>query len=252
MVCFAFPCRWHKVALADSSQSQAKTKIVCSQNTKYGTAEHFAFLHMGPMSDVTMLGRLCVAYFGHAMVCFAFPCCCRHVMVCFAFSCCWHKMALADSSQSQAKTKIVCSQNTKYGTAEHFAFLHMGPMTDVTMLGRLCVADFGHAMVCFAFPCRWPKVALADSSQSQVKTKIVCCQNTKHGTAEPFHFLHMGPMSDVTMLGRLCVADFGHAMVFFAFPCCCRHVMICFAFSFRWHKVALADSSQSQAKTKIV
>jgi hypothetical protein len=32
------------------------------------------------------------------------------------------------------------------------------------------------------------------------KTKVVCSQHTKQGTAEPFHFLHMGPMSDVKML----------------------------------------------------
>jgi hypothetical protein len=36
-------------------------------------------------------------------------------------------------------------------------------------------------------------------------------QNTKHGTAEPFHLLHMAPMSAVVMLRGLCVADFGHA-----------------------------------------
>jgi hypothetical protein len=30
---------------------------------------------------------------------------------------------------------------------------------------------------------------------------------------EPFHFIHMGPMSDdATVLRRLCVADFGHVM----------------------------------------
>jgi hypothetical protein len=33
----------------------------------------------------------------------------------------------------------------------------------------------------------------------------------KHGTSEPFHFFHMDPrMSDVTMLRRLCLADFEH------------------------------------------
>jgi hypothetical protein len=31
------------------------------------------------------------------------------------------------------------------------------------------------------------------------KTKVVCSQNTKHTTAGPFHLLHMGPLSDVTM-----------------------------------------------------
>jgi hypothetical protein len=31
-----------------------------------------------------------------------------------------------------------------------FLFLHIGPMSDVTMLGRLCVADCWHTMVCSA------------------------------------------------------------------------------------------------------
>jgi hypothetical protein len=50
--------------------------------------------------------------------------------------------------------------------------------------------------------------SLADSSQSQARTKVVWRQNLKHGTAESFHFLHMGQMNDFTMLGRLCLADY--------------------------------------------
>jgi hypothetical protein len=43
--------------------------------------------------------------------------------------------------------------------------------------------------------------SLADFSQFQAKTKkVVCGQHTKETTAGPFHFLHMGPMSDVAML----------------------------------------------------
>jgi hypothetical protein len=40
--------------------------------------------------------------------------------------------------------------------------------------------------------------SLADFSQSQAKTKLVYGKNTKHGTAEPLHCLHMGLKSDVT------------------------------------------------------
>jgi hypothetical protein len=58
---------------------------------------------------------------------------------------------------------------------------------------------------------------------------------TKHGTAEPFHFFHMGPMSDVTMLRRLCLADFGHAMS---------------PWHWRWPKY-LAHFSPSQAKSRL-
>jgi hypothetical protein len=44
------------------------------------------------------------------------------------------------------------------------------------------------------------------------KTQRVYSHDTKHGTAEPepFHFPHMGLISDVPMLRRLRVADFGH------------------------------------------
>ena len=54
--------------------------------------------------------------------------------------------------------------------------------------------------------------SLTDFSQSQAKTKVVCSQCTMQTTARPFHFLHMGPMSDVDMLCMLWVADFGHDM----------------------------------------
>jgi hypothetical protein len=67
-------------------------------------------------------------------------------------------LALTDFSQSQAKTKVVCSQHTKQGTAEPFHFLHIGPMSDGTMLGRLCAADFGHTMS--LWHCCWPKARL--------------------------------------------------------------------------------------------
>jgi hypothetical protein len=80
--------------------------------------------------------------------------------------------------------KIVCSQQTKHGTAKPFHFLYMGPMSDVTMLRRLCVTDFGHAM-CLSGPLA---KSLADFSQSQANSKIVCSQHTKHGNAEPISF----------------------------------------------------------------
>ena len=42
--------------------------------------------------------------------------------------------------------------------------------------------------------------SLADNfRQSQAKIKVVCSQHTKKTTADPFHYLHMGPMSDVIM-----------------------------------------------------
>jgi hypothetical protein len=43
---------------------------------------------------------------------------------------------------------------------------------------------------------------VADFSEGQAKTKVVSSQHSKHGKAELFHFLHIGPMSDVTMLRR--------------------------------------------------
>jgi hypothetical protein len=93
----------------------------------------------------------------------------------------------------------------------------MGPMSDVTKMKWLCVADFGYATC--SCHCRWPLLwQISARSQNQANSKIVCSQHTKHGTAEPFHFRHMGLMSDVTMLMRLCVADFGHAMC----SCHCR------------------------------
>jgi hypothetical protein len=43
--------------------------------------------------------------------------------------------------------------------------------------------------------------SLADFRQSQAnKTKVVCSQHSKETIAGQFHSLHMGPMSDLTML----------------------------------------------------
>jgi hypothetical protein len=39
--------------------------------------------------------------------------------------------------------------------------------------------------------------SLVHFSHSKAKTKAVCSQHTKETTAGPFHFFHMGPMSDV-------------------------------------------------------
>ncbi len=48
--------------------------------------------------------------------------------------------------------------------------------------------------------CCWPKVCqISARAPSQSKTKAVCSQHNKHTTAGPFHFLHMGPLSNVTM-----------------------------------------------------
>jgi hypothetical protein len=57
-----------------------------------------------------------------------------------------------------------------------------------------------------------PKVWQISGAEEPSQNKDVCSQHTKYGTAEPFHFLHMGPMSDVAMSRGLCGADFGHDM----------------------------------------
>jgi hypothetical protein len=133
------------------------------------------------------------------------------------------------SATAKQNHKIVCSQHTKHGTAEPFHFFHMGPMSDVTMLRRLCLADFGHAM---SLGTGASHKVWQISATAKPNHKVVCSQHRKHGTAEPFHFLHMDPMSDVTMLRGLCLADYGHAMA--PWHCC-------------WPK-GLADFSHSQAK----
>jgi hypothetical protein len=67
----------------------------------------------------------------------------------------------------------------------------------------------GHAATynCYQRPKIWQI-----TDRFKVKTKAVCRWNTKHGTAKSYHFLHMCPISDVTVLGWLCVTDFGQAI----------------------------------------
>jgi hypothetical protein len=101
-------------------------------------------------------------------------------------------------SQSQAKTKVICSQLTKHGTAEPFHFLYsMGPISDVTILRRLCM------WLILDMPCPCGAVAgnmFGRFQPEPSQTKVICSQLTKQpGTAQPFHFLHMGPMSDVNI-----------------------------------------------------
>jgi hypothetical protein len=59
--------------------------------------------------------------------------------------------------------------------------------------------------------------SLADFSQSQANTRVVCTQHTKHGTAEPFHLFHMGPMSDVTMVVKALCGWFLKGHVLFSY-----------------------------------
>jgi hypothetical protein len=80
-------------------------------------------------------------------------------------------------------------------TAGPFDIFHMDPMSDVTMLCRLCV------WLILDMPCPLGTVAgqsLADFSQSQAKINQGCLQPER--TAGPFDNLHMGPMSDLPML----------------------------------------------------
>jgi hypothetical protein len=115
---------------------------------------------------------------------------------------------------------------------KRFHFLHMSPISDVTMSKRLCVADFGHVMPYGTVAGQ--KFGRFQPEPSQKPMLFVCDQHTKENTAGLFHFLHMSPMSDVTMLQSLCVADFGHVMP--SWHC-------------SWPKV-LADCSHSQAKNQ--
>jgi hypothetical protein len=140
-------------SLAEFRKTQAKTKIVCSQHTKHGTAEPFHFINMGPMNYGTMLRRLCVT------------CHCRRQKV-------WQI-----SARAKPIARLFAVSTPSMEWLKPFHFLHMGPMSDV-----------------------------------------VCSQHTNHGNTGPFHFIKMGPMSYGTMLRRLCVSDFGHVMC----SCHCR------------------------------
>jgi hypothetical protein len=54
----------------------------------------------------------------------------------------------------------------------------------------------------YSWHCHWPKEVwqISVKGQAKTKTKVVRSQHSKVTTAGPFHFLHMVPMSDVTML----------------------------------------------------
>jgi hypothetical protein len=53
--CHAFLALLLAKSLADFGESQAKTKVLCTQHTKKDTTGPLHFFHMAPMSDVTML-----------------------------------------------------------------------------------------------------------------------------------------------------------------------------------------------------
>jgi hypothetical protein len=66
-----------------------------------------------------------------------------------------------------------------------FHFLHMGPspMSDVTMLWRLCVADFGHTMP--SWHCCWPKVWQI-SARAKPKLRLFAASTSRKPLLEAF------------------------------------------------------------------
>ena len=114
----------------------------------------------------------------------------------------------------------------------------MGRMSDVTMLKRLCVADFGHAMsmLHWHLPKVWqwqvlardkpkPRSFAASSLNHSISSILwvqwvmwICWEGSVWLILDMpcpvalFHLLHISPMNIVTMLKQLCVANFGHAM----------------------------------------
>jgi hypothetical protein len=63
-------------------------------------------------------------------------------------------------------------------------------MSDVTMLRRLCVADFGHAMS--DWHCRLPKVWQICSGQAKLKPSLFAASPSSMALLNHFfHFIHV-------------------------------------------------------------
>jgi hypothetical protein len=82
---------------------------------------------------------------------------------------------------------------------------YMVPISDVIMLGRLGVTDFGHAIMMLSWHCGWLAKKLGSRFQPQPSQNQGCLQPAQQLRQKyccwtiSFH-PYMGPMSDVTML----------------------------------------------------
>jgi hypothetical protein len=56
-------------------------------------------------------------------------------------------------------------------------------------------------------------VLCTSTSQEKVQTDGISSHDTSSVTAEPFHVLHMDPMSDVSMCNQVLVAHLCHPML---------------------------------------
>jgi hypothetical protein len=105
----------------------------------------------------------------------------------------------------QPKIDAVCDHCTISVGAERFHVIHMCPLSDVVMRNSLLGAN-----LCQANPIFGLQFARAWQAVGKLQPKIdAVCED--HGTisvgAEPFHVIHMSPMSDVVMRNSLLGAN---------------------------------------------
>ena len=105
--------------------------------------------------------------------------------------------SLASCQQLSAKIDAVFSHSTISVDAEPFHDIHMGPMSDVVMRNSLMGANLCQANPIFGLQL-WPELG-KPCGQISAKVDAVCGHGTISVAAEPFHVIHMGPMSDVVM-----------------------------------------------------
>jgi hypothetical protein len=105
----------------------------------------------------------------------------------------------------------------------------MDPMSDDSMCNQLLVAHVCHTMLCFGL--QLGKVWHC-ASESQAKIDGISIHKISSVAAEPFHVLHMDPMSDDSMCNQLLVA----------------HVCPtpCFVLSCSWEKFGTVPPNSSQ------
>jgi hypothetical protein len=140
------------------------------------------------MSDVSMCNQLLVAHL-----------CCP-----MSFLGLLLVVRLAGVQQKiQAKSGGVSSHNTSSNAAEPFHVLHMDPISDVSMCNQLLVAHLCLPMLCFGL--RLGTVWQV-CSKSKPKLMVFPAKMPHQNDAEPFHVLHMDPMSDVSMCNQFLVA----------------------------------------------
>jgi hypothetical protein len=147
-------------------------------------AEALQVLHMGPMSGVPVVKQVLAASVCQAIM--ALPEVWLVVKLLLLFHPIW-----------ATKIHTICEHESTSDAAKALQMLHMGPMSDVSVVLHVLAASVWQAMALLEV---WLVKLLLLLHPIWAKIHTVCGHDSTSDAAKTLQMLHMGPMSDVSVV----------------------------------------------------